>query len=339
MYVLRHLEDVGVQIDNVATETSVGSSRLRADALIDVRVDDRPARFVVEERKRAPYPAEVDALAPLKGQLAGHGAPLLVAPFVSEGTGRRLVAAGWSWADDVGNFDLRAPGVRLRQRVATTAPDPTSSSLPRGSGSSSVIRWLIVHGDVTSLTQLALKSRVTQPRISQVLQRLERLALVNRSMRARWQPDRDALLDRFLKEYPGPGGSETFHYSLDPPLEVALRLASRRPGSSMAVSADVGADLLVPWRRPTHVVVYTEAPVNLQRALDATEALGRGDANVIHRVPDDRSVFALNTEIDVQGTRVPLADPVQLLWDLERLGGDDRGEAAEKLRQWLLTSR
>jgi hypothetical protein len=34
---------------------------------------------------------------------------------------------------------------------------------------------------------------------------------------------------------------------------------------------------------------------------------------------------------------VPLTDPLQQIWDLENLGGADRIEAAERMREWLLT--
>ena len=38
----------------------------------------------------------------------------------------------------------------------------------------------------------------------------------------------------------------------------------------------------------------------------------------------------------VHGSDVPLADPLQQIWDLQDLGGADRLEAAGRLRQWLL---
>jgi len=61
------------------------------------------------------------------------------------------------------------------------------------------------------------------------------------------------------------------------------------------------------------------------------------DANVIVRMPADRSVFpARELEGEFKGARIPLADPVQMIWDLHDLGGADRAEAAGKLRQWLL---
>jgi hypothetical protein len=56
------------------------------------------------------------------------------------------------------------------------------------------------------------------------------------------------------------------------------------------------------------------------------------------RVPEDRSVFPSYTFVaEVGGSDVSLADPTQLIWDLQDLGGSDRLEAAGRLREWLLT--
>ena len=67
------------------------------------------------------------------------------------------------------------------------------------------------------------------------------------------------------------------------------------------------------------------------------EAQGRQDANVIMRNPRDRSVFPVPALVaELRGVEVPLADPSQLIWDLQNLGGADRLEAAGMLREWLL---
>lgn len=71
--------------------------------------------------------------------------------------------------------------------------------------------------------------------------------------------------------------------------------------------------------------------------LGLTDAQGRHDANVIMRNPEDRSVFLVPALIgQLQGNEVPLADPLQQIWDLQDLGGADRIEAAGRLREWLL---
>ena len=104
----------------------------------------------------------------------------------------------------------------------------------------------------------------------------------------------------------------------------------------MAASADVGPDLILAWRRPSLVILYAKHAID-PSGLGLTQARGRHDANVIMRTPQDRSVFATPALVaQVQGHDVPLADPLQQIWDLQDLGGADRIEAAGRLRQWLL---
>ena len=50
--------------------------------------------------------------------------------------------------------------------------------------------------------------------------------------------------------------SEQHLYSLDSPPDVAVRASTLHP--RVAVSADVGPDLIVPWRGPSMVIVYAE---------------------------------------------------------------------------------
>jgi hypothetical protein len=312
------------------------------DEILDILAGDRMARFAVESRKRAPYPSELDLLRHSRQVLAQHGEPLLVVPFVSEALGMALTRTGWSWADAAGDFDLRAPGLLLRQRRTMTAPMPRRKTLPRGSGSFAIIRALIRFGgdeeEEPGATALAAQAGVSQPRASQVLHQLNDLKLVERANHGRWRPRREALLDRFLAEYPGPQGSERYFYSLDAPTDVAVRAsATCTPPRPVVVSADVGPDLILAWRRPSVVVLYAQHVIDTA-GLDLVEAQGRHDGNVIVRMPDDRSVFPVPALVaEVRGTEVALADPSQQIWDLTDLGGADRAEAAGRLRKWLLT--
>ncbi len=161
--------------------------------------------------------------------------------------------------------------------------------------------------------------------------------MVDRTGHGRWRPDRGALLDRFLDEYLGPGGSQLYCYSLDAPAEVAARVARTAvPRQRVAVSADVGPDLVVAWRQPAVVIVYAGHVIDTA-ALGLVEAQGSHDANVILRMPADGSVFPEPLlAAEVGGVQVPLADPSQMIWDLRDLGGADRLEAAGRLCAWLL---
>jgi hypothetical protein len=338
MNVLPALQAAGCSVRRVEHEQRV-HDRL-VDAILDLTLGKVRARFAVEERRRAPYPNELAKLQPIQKSLAGVGTPMLVAPFVSEPLGTALTQAGWSWADAAGNFDLRADNLVLRQRSTTARPRTTASRLPQGSGGLAIIRALIGlalgANESPGVTALANQAGVSQPRASQVMRRLLELDLVARSPGGRWLPDREALLDRFLSEYRGPGGSERYFYSLDPPNKVAARAARQTDETSLVVSADVGPDLLLAWRRPSVVILYVHQLLDLDR-LGLVDAQGRHDANVIIRTPDDASVFPTNLLVaDIDGVDVPLADPTQQIWDLQDLGGADRLEAAGMLREWLL---
>jgi DNA-binding transcriptional ArsR family regulator len=312
------------------------------DAIVIISIDSSSALFAVEERQRAPYPNELARLEPRRNDLTCQGKPLLVVPFVPETLASALIESGWSWADSEGNFDLRAPGLLLKQRRTAVAPRTPARGLPRGSGSFAIIRALIRFGaaeeEEAPATALAAQAKVSQPRASQVLARLHELKLVERRSHGRWRPNREALLDRFLAEYGRPGGTERYFYSLDSLTEVAVRAGRlhnhRYP---VVVSADVGPDLIVAWRRPTTLLLYAEGDVATSR-LGVVAAQGSGDANVIVRHPDDRSVFPTPDFVaEVSGTDVYMADPTQMIWDLQDLGGEDRLEAAGRLREWLLT--
>ncbi|MBO0823587.1 MAG: hypothetical protein J2P27_06970 [Actinobacteria bacterium] len=298
------------------------------------------ARFAAEARSRPPYPGELRGIDRKRSTLEPHGIPLLVVPFVSEPAGTALTGAGWSWGDEHGNFDLRAPGLVLRQRRTNSPPPRRRRTLPRGSGSYAVIRTLIglnLDDGTVGATGLASHAKVSQPRASQVLRQLHGLGLIDRADRGRWRPRREELLDRFLAEYDGPGGSEQYFYSLDPLAEVAVRMA-RTPADEheLAVSADLGPDLIRPWRSPSHLIVYTDGALDAAD-LDSVEATGKADANVIVRMPADQSVFpSQRLTGEFNGASIGLADPAQMIWDLHDLGGADRAEAAERLRQWLL---
>lgn len=124
------------------------------------------------------------------------------------------------------------------------------------------------------------------------------------------------------------------------PQKIALDIAMaiHPTQAKVAVSADVGPDLVAPWRSPTHVIVYVDRPIN-PADFDPVEAQGRADASLLLRIPDDTSVFRFpQLEVDVSGTSLPLADEAQMIWDLHDLGGDDRLESAGHLKKWLLSS-
>jgi len=340
MTVLESLRASGVAVEQLEVATPELSDQ--PDAVIRILTEGAERRFAVEEKQRAPYPNELPRLALRREVLESVGSALLVVPFVSETLGVALAESGWSWADDQDNFDLRAPGLLLKQRRIASTPRAERKGLPRGAGSFAIIRALISFGtgeeEEANAGLLASHAKVSQPRVSQVLTQLHELQLIDKSARGRWRPHREALLDRFLAEYGGPGGSERHFYSLDSPSQVAVRASSFHSRQHpVVVSADVGPDLIVPWRRPSVAVLYAKDDFSIS-ALGVVPAQGQHDANVIVRAPHDRSVFPTPDFVGtVNDAEVYMADATQMIWDLQHLGGADRLEAAGELREWLLT--
>jgi hypothetical protein len=340
----RQLRALGANVD-VRTAPTDGPQG--PDAVLHVDLDGATAVFALEAKARSPYPSEVPRLDRTRHRLAYLGTPLLLAPFISVGEGEALSAHGWSWADGQGNFDLRSGTIRLRQRLPRTAVPPPRTGLPRAGGGLAVVRALIAHARYFTdprLTQdrLAAAAGISQARVAQVMAQLREAGLVASKLGSS-DEDRARLLDAFLDQYAGPSGEEAYFYTLEPLKDVAQRL--RKPsfaaGWPGAISADVGPDLIAPLRSPTVLIAYVKSPGTLEPS-GLVAAQGRGDANVIVRAPRDSSVFgpdALPIIRPIDDTNVRLADPAQMIWDLHQLGGEDRVEAADRLREWVLTSR
>lgn len=96
----------------------------------------------------------------------------------------------------------------------------------------------------------------------------------------------------------------------------------------VVVSADLGPDLLAPWRAPTLTVLYTSQDLDLE-PVGFVKAMARGEASLITRYVSDRSLLEVWPEPNRRD--LPLAHPLQQFWDLYDLGGSDRREAADRL--------
>jgi hypothetical protein len=337
--VVKALESTGAKV-HVARTT--GSTNVRG-ASVTVEIDGRVVEFAVEERRNSPYLTNVTKLAEPHHKRSTRRHPLLVTPFIRPAVGDALIRAGWSWADASGNFDLRAPGLRLRQRVTLQRPQRQQRELPSGGGSNAIIRWMLSRvplGERINPAKLMEVGGVSQPRVSQLMRALAGLGLLTREGRAYRLESIEPLLDAFLRDYQGPGGSELLAYTLDAPSRFALKAAgvldSALEQGAYAFSADVGPDLLSSWRSPTHTIVYVRQNVSFKN-LGLVEAKGRQDANVVIRMPADESLFS--TVARHARTNIPLVDVPQMMWDLLDLGGEDREETVGKLREWFMQRR
>lgn len=217
-------------------------------------------------------------------------------------------------------------------------PAVSSNAVRRwGAGTAAVVRLLVASD--TPMTGVAISAAVgvTQPRASQVLKQLADLHAVTGTPDG-YLGEPSTLLDLYrARTRPHLVDPESYWYGTRPLTEQAerVRALAKDNETTIAFSADLAPDLVAPWRHPTVTIAY------LSNRLPAAEAglvpaEGRADASLILRWTDDHTLLSpappWSSEVDVY----PITDPCQQWWDLHDLGGEDRFEAADRLRSAIL---
>ena len=197
-----------------------------------------------------------------------------------------------------------------------------------GEATSRAVRLLALRSVPTLQVDLARELDVTQPRISQIGRLLAtegvRFADVH-------EADQRARLVLLYALHHAPAVvTETLWYDIDPSHEQVARAVDYLVdvGAAAVVSADAAPDFVAPWRSPTLTAIYT----NLDAPLDSAgfvPAMARGEASIVLRHVSDPSL--LEPWQAPREAPFPLAHPLQQMWDLRDLGGEDRFEASERL--------
>lgn len=170
--------------------------------------------------------------------------------------------------------------------------------------------------------QLAVETGLTQGAVSGALSKLRPLT---RSHPAGWTAAApEQLWDAFMSEYPGAKGVRTHWYSRARFIRECDLL---RPHALL--SADGGADVIAPWRKPAQIVAYAAKPIDVA-ALGFSPATAE-EATVALVMPTDRTIFSTSA-----AWGFGVADPVLTAWDLSELGGNDASEAIQQLRRVVL---
>jgi hypothetical protein len=197
-----------------------------------------------------------------------------------------------------------------------------------GEATSRAVRLLAVRTVPTLQVDLARELGITQPRVSQIGRLLAtegvRFANVH-------EADQRARLVLLYALHHAPAVvTETLWYDIDPSHEQVARAVAYlvEAGAVAVVSADAAPDFVAPWRSPTLTAIYT----NLDAPLDPAgfvPAMARGEASIVLRHVSDPSL--LEPWQAPREAPFPLAHPLQQIWDLRDLGGEDRFEASERL--------
>ena len=196
-----------------------------------------------------------------------------------------------------------------------------------GPVTSQLVRRLVVATEPVNQVALARDLKVSQPRISQILQLLVRHGVDVERLHDPKQ--RRRMVDLYVTCHRPYVVSESLLYGLDPAYVQARQIveAAHRQKVRFAVSADLAPDLIAPWRTPTLTVIYTNASLDLAPSV-FVPAMARGEATILVRQVSDESLLE---PWPISRLDIPIAHPIQQVWDLFDLGGEDRLEAAERL--------
>ena len=206
-----------------------------------------------------------------------------------------------------------------------------------GAGTAAVARLLVASDGPLTGVAIASAVGVTQPRASQVLKRFAEHDAVTATPDG-YLGEQEKLLDLYrARTRPHLVGPETYWYSTRPLTDQARRLRALATNHTtpIAFSADLAPDLLAPWRHPTVTIAYVNARLPAEDA-GLVPAEGRADASLIMRWTDDPGLLSPSPPWSGEVDGLPVVDPCQQWWDLFDLGGEDRAEAAERLRVAIL---
>jgi len=197
-----------------------------------------------------------------------------------------------------------------------------------GEATSRAVRLLAVRTVPTLQVDLARELGITQPRVSQIGRLLAtqgvRFADVHEADQRAW------LVHLYALHHAPAVVTETLWYDIDPSHEQVARAVAYlvEAGAVAVVSADAAPDFVAPWRSPTLTVIYTDLDAPLDPA-GFVPAMARGEASIVLRHVSDPSL--LEPWQAPREAPFPLAHPLQQIWDLRDLGGEDRFEASERL--------
>lgn len=368
------LSEAGVAVRQLGPNHSRAfGSGARADIELTDTSSGKPYTWIVEVKSwdRTLTPSMIYKVAQ---RMAGRPV-LAVVPRVSHDTLKAAVEQGWSiLATNPGTTQgptgwlTRPDRSLLNLNGAASAEQPTRPRRRRGRlgyGASLVSRRLLT-GRAGTQADLAERCGLSQARISQTLSDLRGADLVwsrhgpaNMTAAQLWEPtDWDNLLDHLLAIYPGPGGTTTYWYGLNPPAETAVDVlaelnkiaptvsqAGATEDSSMSeyddhalpigararpsLSGETAADEIAQWARPQRAVVYSRWGADL-RTVGLTPA-PPADATVELVVPADPGAWLVPTDWP-DLAHLSVVDPFQILWDLGQSHSTDADQAAAQLR-------
>ena len=202
-----------------------------------------------------------------------------------------------------------------------------------GAGTAAVVRLLIASDDPLTGVTIATMVGVTQPRASQILRQLADHDAITATPDG-YVGERTKLLYLYAaRARPHLVEPESYWYSTRPLADQARRVLALASDHDVTVafSADPPPARTARWRHPRVTCASPDARRPIEDA-GLVPAEGRADASLITRWTDDQGLLSPAAPWRGEAEGLPVADPCQQWWDLLDLGGEDRAEAADRLR-------
>lgn len=310
---------------------------------LDVRIDGGPSPLTWSLRMPDHFWIEVAPVAPVervnihlaqKARGTGGVPPLIVG---------RSATAGVHKAAREGTYNLLTEEPHrlvLSGSVYEPPAEPESTQVFREFKRPAWIRWAVER--VLLLADEPMRQHAIADVVGSSQQTVSNAArflgeLVQDDGKGLYAPAKAALLDHWIRDYPGAGGHQFGWYGLDSPVQQvdkAVKLAELLDAEPL-VSGDVAADLLAPWKLPARGRVYVTAPIDL--AGEGFVPAPLDEATLVMSTPQDPTLWRLAHR--PEGGSFAVADPAIVSWDILASGDVDNDQAADKLRDLIVGCR
>lgn len=318
---------------------------LQVDAILEIKEPHGESSEILVETKLKPVQpnllsgveSHLEASARARREQVGKAGPepvaMLISPYLSLLTRKRLTEAGISYADATGNIRLAVerPAVFVQNQGADKNPVREERPLRslKGGRAARAVRALMDYRTPFGTRELAAETGSSPAMVSRVVNLLESDEIVAKEGRrgriisvdwetlaARWAEDYDFRMSNTPTTWLEPRGTA--------PLLARLRSADFR----YAVTGSLAANRLAPFAEPRLVSLYADDP------LAAASSLGLRPAETGSNVLIVRPFDAVAVERVERADGVAYARVTQVLLDL--MTGPGRGPAeAEELMEWM----
>ncbi len=310
-----------------AIEAIEPKQSVRADAIIDLKDDNKRWRFYVELKTQLTSHTLGSALAAVSEIKKEYASVALVAAYVNPSQAEKLRELGIEFFDAAGNVFLKQKGLHVfvtgRKARGVNVPEARRARAFNATGSRLVFAFLCHPGlENNPYRQLAKEAGVSLGAVHWIMSDLKSLGyLVDNGQRGRRLVNRKELLKRWVAAYPEQLRPKLLidRFQKEGPRDW-WRNAQLPPQAFWG--GEIGAALITRHLRPEAVTIYTETNLPKLQAQFGLRRDSRGGTELLRR-------FWAFDHWDQQDKHV--VPPVLIYADLLRTADDRNLETAEIL--------